>query len=333
MKKGHVYNTFYDDKTWAIVLKSNKDLMEDYLLELKQNKKSEQTQYQYRSDLKGLMCYICKYLDNKDILSLTKRDFRSYSLFLTETCKVSNARHNRLLSSLRSFLNFCENEDDLEYISTARRVKGLPKENVREIFFLTNEQIIRLKNELVRRGDFQKSAILMLAYDSAGRKNELAQVQKYSFMDETKNLTNKVIGKRRKVFSLIYFSGTKECSKLWLQQRGEDSIDSMWIVGNGENIREANSNNIYDWFMYMREVLSEIEGKQIDINVHTFRHDSLENYNTGSHYVCKELGMEKGFPIEKLKLIANHSDISTTSSYLKDKTLDELGEMFNIKLD
>jgi hypothetical protein len=152
-------------------------------------------------------------------------------------------------------------------------------------------------------------------------------------MDETKNSTNKVIGKRRKVFSLIYFSGTKECAKLWLQQRGEDSIDSMWIVGSGENIREADSSNIYDWFMYIRKVLSEIEGKQIDINVHSLRHDSLENYNTGDHYVCKELGMEKGFPIEKLKLIANHSDISTTSNYLKDKTLDELEEMFNIKLD
>ena len=49
--------------------------------------------------------------------------------------------------------------------------------------------------------------------------------------------------------------------------------------------------------------------------------------------MCKKLGMENGFPIEKLKILANHSDISTTSNYLKDNSVDELEEMFNIEID
>jgi site-specific recombinase XerC len=334
MKKEHVYNTFFDEETWKIVLQSNKDLMEDYLLELKQNKKSEQTISQYKSDLKGIMCYICNHLDNRDILTLTKRDFRSYSLFLTEDCHLSNARHNRLLSSLRSLLNFAENEDDLEYSqNNARRVKGLPKESVREIFFLTDEQIMKLKNKLIELEEYQKATLLLLAYDSAGRKNELRQVQKHSFLDETKSSTNKVIGKRRKIFSLLYFSGTKECAKLWLQQRGNDSIDSLFVVGNGENRHEADIENIYEWFLFMRKLLSEMEGKEMDFGPHSIRHSSLQSYKDCSHYFLKEMGMTKGFPIEKLRLIANHSDISTTQGYLKDESLNELEEMFNIKLD
>jgi integrase len=293
------------------------------------------TIYQYSADLKGMLCFIARQLENKYILELNKRDFRKYSLYLTQNCNLSNARHNRLLSSLRSMLNFAEeNDDEYNYdINVGKKVKGLPKETVREIFFLTDEQIIKLKDELIKRKEYQKATLLMLAYDSAGRKAELSQVEKYSFFDLNKNNTNKVIGKRRKIFSLIYFNFTKDCAKLWLDQRGNDNINSMWITGLENNRKSASSETIYEWFMHLRKLLSEIEGKEMDFNVHSLRHSSLENYSNGTHYVCQKLGMERGFPIEKLKLIANHTDISTTAGYLKDKSIDELAEMFNIKIE
>ena len=53
--------------------------------------------------------------------------------------------------------------------------------------------------------------------------------------------------------------------------------------------------------------------------------------STGEHYVCKELGIG-AIPLEKLKLIANHSDLSTTASYLLDKSTQELEKLFNIKI-
>jgi site-specific recombinase XerD len=333
MPKEKVYNNFFDPEIWKTVNKDNIDLMEDYLLELKQNKKSEQTIYQYKKDIMGYFCFLAKN-GNNSILDLTKKDFRNFSLYLSGECRLSNARHNRILSAIRSLLTFAESEDDYEYDNNvSKRVRGLGKESVREIFFLTNEQVIKLKDELIRRKDFQKATVLMLAYDSAGRKNELAQVNKSSFLDESKSCTNKVIGKRRKLFQLVYFSGTKECAKLWLEQRGEDNIGSMWIVGHGEGIKEAGADNIYNWFMYIRELLEELEGKEMDFNVHSLRHSALQNYSKGTHYVCQELGATNGFPIEKLKLLANHSDISTTSAYLKDESIDELQNMFGIKIE
>jgi integrase len=161
------------------------------------------------------MCWIYSNLENKNILILNKKDFRGYSLYLSEKCGVSSARHNRLLCALRSLLTFAENEDEYEYENNvAKKVKGLGNEPVREIFFLTDEQIMKLKNELIQRKEYQKATLLMLAYDSAGRKHELAQCNKLSFLDASKSNTNKVIGKRRKSFCLVYFSGTKECAKL-----------------------------------------------------------------------------------------------------------------------
>lgn len=332
MGKKNVYNNFFDKEIYELTNPENKILLDDYLLELKQQKKSEGTINQYRADIRGALCWVYTHLNNRSLLELNKKDFRMYSLWLTEECKVSSARHNRLFSAIRSLLTFAENEDDYDYdTNISKKVKGLSKENVREIFFLTDEQVMKLKNELIARKEFQKATLIMLAYDSAGRKAELAQVKKESFYDVSKSNTNKVIGKRRKVFSLIYFSGTKECAKLWLEQRGEDSIEEMWVIGSGNNKRPADSGNIYEWFMYMRKLLAEIEGKEFDFGPHSLRHSCLQNLSDGSHYILKELGVS-GFPVEKLKLLANHESISTTQGYLKDTSLDELQKMFNIEL-
>lgn len=335
MSKTNIYNNFYSEEIWKLVNENNKELLEDFLLELRQNKKSQGTIYQYSSDIKGAFCYIEKQLGNKSILELTKKDFRKYSLYLSSECGLSNARHNRILSAVRSLLTFAEeNDDEYEYLTNvAKKVRGLPKESVREIFFLTNEQILKLKEELIRKEEYQKATLLMLAYDSCARKAELAQVEKYSFYDVNKNNTNKVIGKRRKVFNLVYFTLTKQSAKLWLDQRGNDDIDSMWIVCSGDKKKVASGENIYEWFIYMRDLFAEMEGKEMDFNVHSIRHSGLQNMSDGSHYICNELGMKDGFTLDKLKLIANHSDISTTSSYLKDNSIDELQEMFNIKIE
>ena len=327
----NVYNNFFDIEIWEKVLPANKELLEDYLLELKQNQKSDGTIYQYKRDLMGLMVYIYRKLDNRNILELSKRDFRSYSLYLNIECGLANASHNRRLSSLRSLLSFAEEEDDTyDYdVNAARKVKSLPKQSVREIYYLSDDQILMLRDALMKRGDYQKATLLMLAYDSAGRKNELSQVEKHCFFDTTKSSTNKVVGKRKKVFRLIYFSGTKECANKWLSDRGEDDVDSLWLV-HGKLVP---SSMLYDWFMDMRDVLYEISGKYIEFNVHSMRHACLQNFSDGTHYVLKELGMTEGFPIEKLKLLAQHSDISTTQSYLKDNSLDELQNMFGITID
>ena len=329
----NIYNKFFDKDTWEKVNPNNKILLEDFLMELKQGKKSQGTLYQYRRDISIAFIYIYNNLDNVYILELNKKDFRNYSLYLTEDCGVSSARHNRLLCALRSLLSFAEEDDDYEYeTNIAKKVKGLSKEPVREIIFLTDEQILGLKEELLSRSEYQLATLLMLAYDSGGRRAELAGVEKHSFYVPDRNNTNKVIGKRRKQFSLFYFSGTKYCANKWLKKRGNDDIDSLFIFENKDGIHEASKDNLYDYFMKMKDVLKEIEGKEINFNPHSIRHSCLQNLSDGTHYVCRELGMDGGFPIEKLRLLANHSDVSTTASYLKDNSLDEISEMFNIKI-
>ena len=328
------YTRVFTEEKWNRVLKENKNLMEDFLLEYKQRKKKQTTLDQYLNDLRIIMIYILEKCNNKSILEMNKRDFRNFSLWLSDECAMSSARCNRLMSCARSLLTYAEDDDEYDYdINVAKKVKGLHRESVREIHFLSNDLIIKMCERLIEEEEYQKATLLMLLFDSAGRKNEVAQVNKHSFGDDNKNCTNKVVGKRGKIFPLLYFTKTKEYAKLWLEQRGEDDIDSLWIIGSGKNKRAATSENIYDWIISMRKLVSEITGKDIDFNVHSLRHSSLECYSDGTHYVCQEVSDGNGFPVEKLKLIAHHESIDTTNGYLKDKSDEELENMFGIKME
>ena len=269
MARGTVYNRVYNEEDWKLVSKENKNIMEDFLEEYRQQKKKQSTLDQYRNDIRIVLIYILKELNNKCLLELTKKDFRRFNLWLQDK-GMSSARVNRMMSAVRSMLTFCEDDDDYDYDqNVARKVKGLAKEPVRDIQFLTDEHISLLREELKNRKDYVKMLLLDLAYDSAGRRNELYQVKKEGLLD--KNNTNIVIGKRGKKFPLIYFSRTKESLKLYLDERGEDDIESLWVVGKKEK-REVSYQTLYEWFVYMADLLHELIGEDIPFGPHSLRH-------------------------------------------------------------
>ena len=312
-----IYNRIFTTAKWEKVNKYNKELMEDYLIEMKAQKKKQSTIDQYKNDLRIMFIYILEELENKPIYKLKKKQFRNYMLWLQDR-DMSNARINRLMSALRSMLEFASNEEDYEddiEVNYASKVKGLQKESVREIHFLSDEEVEIMYNTLKENKEYQKACYMALLYDTAGRRNEIHQILKDGLLEN--NFTNKVVGKRGKIFTLIYFDRSKEAIKLWLDQRGEDDIESLWIVGKGENKKPASYETLYNWVQDFVKLYKELFGKELKFNAHSFRHSALESLSTGDHYVCKKLN--KKFDLQELKLLAHHSDISTTDSYLKNK--------------
>ena len=330
-KRGRVYNRIFTEELWAEVNKDNKMLLDDFLIELKSQKKKESTINQYKNDGRYVLIYILKELGNRSILELNKKHFRNMNLWFIDNNGVSNARANRLMSFTRSMLSFAEDDDDYDYdVNYAGKVKGLPKETVREIYFLTDEQINLIREYLREKQDYCKMLLLDISYDSAGRRNELYQIKKQGLLE--KNNTNIVVGKRGKKFPLIYFSHTKESLKLWLEQRGEDDIDSLWITINKDGTKKpVEYETLYKWFVYMSNILKEITGEDIPFGSHSLRHSCLQNFKKGTHYALKEIGKES-MELDELKVLAHHSDISTTSSYLKDDSNDLILEAFGIEI-
>jgi integrase/recombinase XerD len=323
MAEKQVYNRFYTDEKWERVNKENKDIMEDYLEELKSKKYKQSTIVQYTYDLKYIFIYVLDELKNKVITELSKKDFRRFVLWCQDK-DMSSARINRLKASVGSLLQFVEDDDDYEdyNVNQAKRVKGQPKEEVRdkESYFMTFEQCMKIREYLVNKEDWQMASLLMVAWDSAGRRNEIHQINKECF---TKGLvSNQVIGKRGKKFNLYIMPDTQELILKWLEVRGEDSVDSLWVI-NGE---EMKYDTMYTRFVMFGKFLSEIEGKEIHTFSHMFRHSRLQSLMEGTD---TRLGNKK-FTIEELMILANHSSSETTQNYVLKDNKDTINNLFGV---
>jgi integrase len=262
---------------------------------------------------------------------MSKKDFRGMSLYFTEECGLSPARTNRLKSAINSLLTFCEEDDDYDYeVNAAKKVKGIPRERVKDSeddFFFTFDEFIKVRDILVEQGKLQLAVLWSIGFDSAGRRNELLQIDKHGLIDGNK--TNVVVGKRGKKFNLVYLDDTRDLIKKYLEERGEDDIDSLWYrTENGKKMPIA-SEAIYNRIVSISKILSEVRGEECNIFPHTMRHSRLECLAQGTDTrLLDENGNPKKFPLEQIQIFAHHSDVSTTQGYLKDHSDDTINEMF-----
>jgi integrase/recombinase XerD len=331
LARGRVYNNIFNEEEWELVNEENKLMMEDFLEEYRQRKIKESTIKQYKNDIRIVFLYVLRKLKNLPITELNKKDFRRFSLYLSDELGVSNARANRLMSAVRSLLTYIEDDDDYDYeVNYAKKVKGLPKDPVRtneDDFFLTFDQVMKLREELLKRDRLQDAVLLMVMFDSAARRNEVFQIQKHGLLDANK--ANEVIGKRGKKYKPVYLNDTKELIRQYLDERGEDEIASLWIMGTGENKKPISYNALYDRVVSMSKVLSEIEGKEIEFFPHSLRHSRIECLLQGHDTrILDKDGNPKKFTLEEVQLFVNHSDPKTTQSYAKDHTTEIVDNMF-----
>ena len=331
--RGTVYNKIFNAEEWEEVNKENKLMIEDYLEEYRQRKAKESTLKQYKNDLRIIMLYILRKLNNLPITDLTKKDFRRFSLYLGDELGVGNARSNRLMSVARSLLTYIEDDDDYEYDNNiAKKVKGLPKEAIKTNeadFFLSFEQVMKLREELLNRNRLLDAVLLMVIFDSAARRNEAFQIKKHGLLDGNK--ANVVVGKRGKKYQPIYLDDTRELIRQYLEERGEDEYDTLWVSGKGDKKRVISSDTIYNRIVSMSNLLSEIEGKEIAFFVHSLRHSRIECLLQGEDpRLLNDNGEPRKFTLEEVQLFVNHSDPKMTQSYAKDHSGDVVDNMFGL---
>ena len=333
------YNKTYEPELWEYVNQENKDILDDFLMEYKQRKMSPRTIEGYYQDIRIILVHILKAHKNKSVLNLTKKDFRNISIWLSEGGDEdepdghgrSNSRVNRMKSALNSMLTFVEEDDSYDYeVNVAKKVKGLPKSRVKtneDNFFFTFKEFIQMRDKLVEMGDLQGAVMTSLLYDSAARLNEIFQVTKHGLLDGNK--TNVVVGKRGKRFALVYLNDTKELIRQYLEERGEDDIDSLWISNVGGEKRPINKNAIYARVLKCSKILSEIRGKETNIFTHSYRHSRLEALVNGEDDRLKDKdGNNRKYTLNEIMVLAHHSDVSTSQSYLKDHSEDVIDGMF-----
>lgn len=323
------YNKIYDEEIYKLVNNESKLILEDYMLELEARKLAVKSRQQYLADLKMFLVYTQQNINNKSILDLKKRDYRNFFLMMSNDGK-SSARINRVQSSIRNLLEFVVMDDD-EYpdfqVNAMKKIKGVPKETVREIVFLTADQVEFLFEYLLKNKMYQKALYLSISLDSAGRRNEVYQVTKTPLLEKS-NKTNVVEGKRGKKFPLMLTQRSHDIFEKYIEQRGDDDIESLWITGKDEDKRELGYDSLYNYAISFRAILEAEFEEDIPLNSHSLRHTSLELYETGEHYALKYMGKDR-LDINTLRILANHEDISITQSYLRNKDSEVLDDLFS----
>ena len=326
-----IYNEVYTPEKWEKVNPENKDILDDFILEYKQRKKAKSTVEGYFQDLRMILIIIMEQYNNKCILELNKKDFRNISILLSDDFGLSSNRVNRMKSAMNSMLTFCEEDDEYDYeVNYAKKVAGLPKEKVKvneDDFFFTYEEFIKVRDKLIEIGDLQTATLWSIGFDSAGRKNELYQILKQGLLDGNK--TNIVRGKRGKMFSLAYLNDTKEIIRKYLEERGEDSIESLWINKIGHQKEEITKGALYTRILKCSKILSEIRGEETNIFVHTMRHSRVESLLQGTDNRLKNPdGTNRKYTLDEVRVLCHHGDVSVTASYAKDHSEDTIDNMF-----
>jgi site-specific recombinase XerD len=301
-----------------LVSAENKRLVADFLIEKRSQNKAKGTLKQYDADHRIILTDIYRNLGNKTITTLTRKDIRNLSL-LWQDRGLSSARVNRLLSSLRSCLEYLADDEDVEgyEFNVASKVKGLPKNPVREITFLSEEQIYWLRDALLERRKTLEAVYLMLSYISAARRNEVHQTLKEGLTE--RYFTNIVIGKRAKKFRLYYDQATQDLIRQYLSERGTDDLPQLFVKCYVNGRKEPVHNSTFnEWCAQMGRMLSAHEGREININPHCYRHSRLENLS------------RSGIPLEKLKSLAHHESVATTETYLAKREDEDIADILGI---
>ncbi len=315
----------YSKERWELVLDTNKKLMQQYLRNCKADKKKEGTIREYGYDLRFFLCWNLLFNENMSVLDFKKRHFEEFKYFMAEERKVSNARINHLLCAIRTMMGYAEDDDDEyeEYFrNPAARIKGLEKEPVRDVAFLSQVQIDLLRSYLLEHKMYQHLCLLDILYDTGARVNEVLQVKN---TDTLAKGYLKVVCKGGRAEYILLHEHAKESIKLHLSTK--QSGEAFWESKYGPVTKTS---TLRGWVNDMYGILKNLDPSAPRFTPHSFRHTFLENTTNGTHYLCKIIGRK--FTMEEAQLLAHHKSIDMTKSYLKPKDDELIFGLFGIKI-
>lgn len=315
----------YSKERWDKVLDVNKRLMQQYLRNCKADKKGVRTIGEYGYDLRFFLCWNLLYNDNMSVLDFKRKHFNEFKFFMVEERGASNARINRILSAIRTMMGYAEDDDDEyeEYFrNPAARIKGLEKEPVREIAFLSQLQIDLLRDYLIEHKMFGHLCLLDILYDSGARINEVLQVK------DTETI-------HRGYIKVICKGGKAEY--ILLHERAKESLD--WYISSKKNSQYfweskcgpvTKTATLRGWVNSMYRILKALDLSTPHFTPHSFRHSVIENLGNGTHYLCKKIG--RPLTIEEIQMIVHHKSTDMTKHYMKPKDDEMILNLFGIKI-
>ena len=312
----------------AQVNPENIRLRDDFLLYLQSIQRSAGTIVQYRSDLNIFFVFNLLHNDNKPFRDVKKRAIVAYQYWLINEHGNSPARVRRLKAVLSSLSNYIDNilvGDDEDYDNfrpIIRKIENPPKAAVREKTVLSEEQLLKLLNELHRRGKNERACLVALAAYSGRRKAELLRFKVSDFDD-----CNVVYGSLYRTPRQIKTKGRGTNGKMltcytlakpfrpwfdfWMEEREQKGIESEWLFPDPANPKESRTiAAISGWTDEFSKILGE------EVYMHSFR-----------HMACTRM-VQAGIPTNVVQEIFGWGSPDMVEVYSDLDLSDEIGKYF-----
>ncbi len=333
MKRKTVYNhNLVTEEKWSQVNSENKELLSDFLEYKRSTGKSEETIYQYESQLKIFLVWLMENAKNKEFVDMNKRDIIKFQGYCLNTLGHSPSRIRSIRSAISSMSIYIESIlDDVypNFRNIVNKIEAPAKVPVREKTVLTFKECEEVADKLLEEGKYQLACFMMVACYSGLRKQELIRLLVKDFTTDVKmSLGNsfykttpiKVKGHGNRVEPRYVWNKADKYLKAWLDYRKEQGIECEYLFCR------KTSNGYKKLLVSTANSFSESLDKYFGVRVylHSLR-----------HLLVSELE-RAGLPMTVAQFLLGHSNLSITELYNdvpKDESMEQFADFFSGKVD
>lgn len=286
------------------------------------NKDVEDTTFKvYKNNFNQFLVYLSEQWDNIDLYSEEFMDdavdiMEGFMGFCQDTLLNNKKAINNKLSAISSFYHWSVKRKIIKYHPFDKqldRMKGANDEHIINSYFLTQEQVDIIKEELAKEDsdyDIQDKILFNLAIDSANRVGALSKLT-LSTMDLDECIFSDIREKRGYKVEVVFEEETRDMIEEWLNYRKDNldklEVDSLFIVKWNGEYRPMSKVSLQNRIRKIGNIVG-IE----DFHAHCTRKTkaNLVSEMTGDITLASEL--------------LNHKSVETTrSSYIKKKSKTE----------
>lgn len=298
-----------------LIVKINSEtlkLFQKYRIDMELRELSENTIYQYESDLNQWFIYIYENQGNQCVTELDEDDLTEFFYYCKKAGNNSR-RMKRRMSSISAFYKYLRKkkvviENPMEFIDRPQKDVDVVTQT-----FLTKEQVDLMRTKLfeyegTRAKEIRLYALLSLS--TMARVNAISHIR-WEQIDYEERMINDVLEKEGKIVTLYFSEEVKELLLDLKEDRKEN--DGGWVFNYGTE--PISNGSLGDW--------CKLIGNMIGVptlHPHDFRHSGAQLYKLA------------GMPLEDISTLLHHNDVGTTKKfYLRDdkKAIQKQKDKFN----
>lgn len=286
MSLNTVLEEIVSDTITEVPMKSSQELLESFLATKRLEGRSEQTLDLYRFTIEKLIQSV-----DKNICTLSTEDIRAYLMSYQLNKGISKATMDNIRRNLSSLYKWLEDENYI-FKSPLRRIHKIKtRKVVKEAF--SDEEIERLKDGCKYQRDL---VIFEFLFSTGIRIGELIRLNRDNIDFEERECI--VLGKGDKERIAYFDARTKLHLQEYLSSRKDDN--PALFVSIRQPARRLTAGGV--------EIMMNRLGKRCDVEkCHPHR----------CRRTCATSALEKGMPLEQVRVLLGHEQIATTLMYCR----------------